>query len=166
MSAEFFPLFVSTRQKTVIIFGGGNIALRRLNTMLLFSCEICVIAREVKEEILALLAEHPDRMTVRKESFCSTKFKKVLEEKDVLFVTAATNERDTNRRIGEICRDRGIPVSVADSREESTFYFPGIAAEEPLVAGVIADGKDHPLAAEAKKKISEVCRDILRQKCR
>ena len=55
-----------------------------------------------------------------------------------------------NRRIGERCRERGIPVSVADAPEEGTFFFPALCEGERLVAGIVSrDGAhaDHALVA-------------------
>ena len=58
---------------------------------------------------------------------------------------AATDDRAVNRAVGEEARALGIPVSVADCREECTFFFPAVCQGGGLVAGVVSrGGGDHP----------------------
>ena len=60
------------------------------------------------------------------------------------------------RRIGEDCRAAGIPVSVADRAEESTFYFPAVCEGGGLIAGVVSDGTAHRAVAQAAERIRAV----------
>ncbi|WP_300298375.1 bifunctional precorrin-2 dehydrogenase/sirohydrochlorin ferrochelatase, partial [uncultured Intestinimonas sp.] len=70
---------------------------------------------------------------------------------------AATGDRDVNRTVGEEARARGIPVTVADRREECTFFFPAICEGGGVTAGLISQrGEDHRRAARAAKRVREV----------
>ena len=81
------------------------------------------------------------------------------DEEDCALVVAATSDRAVNRRIGERCRERGIPVSVADAPEEGTFFFPALCEGERLVAGIVSrDGAhaDHALVARAARDVRSI----------
>ena len=46
-----FPLFIDLKDKPVIVFGGGKIATRRVETLLDFKARVIVVAPEVSERI-------------------------------------------------------------------------------------------------------------------
>ena len=49
-----FPLFIDLKDKPVIVFGGGKIATRRVETLLDFKARVIVVAPEVSERISQL----------------------------------------------------------------------------------------------------------------
>ena len=78
------------------------------------------------------------------------------DEEGCALVVAATSDRAVNRHIGARCRERGIPVSVADAPEKGTFFFPALCEGERLVAGIVSrDGAhtDHALVARAARDV-------------
>lgn len=72
---------------------------------------------------------------------------------------AATDDRAVNRLVGEDARALGIPVSVADRREECTFLFPAVCLGEELVAGVVSANNDHKAVARAAAAIRETLKE-------
>lgn len=134
----FFPLFISIQDAPVLVAGGGRIALRRVEALLSFGAAVTVIAPELLPEFSALPVQW-----IRRKA----------EPDDVTacyrLVIAATSDRETNRLLGARARTLSVPVSVADARAESTFYFPAIIRGEGIVAGLISEnGENHRLAAE------------------
>lgn len=149
----YFPLFVSLQDKKCLIVGGGNIAFRRASTLSEFSCEILVIAPELSEGMKKLQKEGKVKVQLRKYE--------VDDCREAFLVVAATNDRELNRAIGKDGKEVGAFVSVADAREECTFFFPGVACdkESKAVVGVTASGQNHKLARE----LTNVCRKMLRE---
>jgi siroheme synthase (precorrin-2 oxidase/ferrochelatase) len=47
--------------------------------------------------------------------------------------------------LGAFCRERRIPVSVADAPDACTFYFPAIVTKGPAIIGVSSGGESHEL---------------------
>lgn len=68
---------------------------------------------------------------------------------------AATDCREVNHQVGREARALGIPVSVADCREECTFFFPALCTGHGVIAGVSGDGGDHRNTAEAARRIRQ-----------
>lgn len=71
-------------------------------------------------------------------------------------MVAATDDRQVNRQVGEDAARAGIFVSVADRKEESTFFFPALCTGGGLVAGVVSQGEEHKKTAEAAQAIRRV----------
>jgi precorrin-2 dehydrogenase/sirohydrochlorin ferrochelatase/precorrin-6A/cobalt-precorrin-6A reductase len=149
---RWFPFFLDILNKRVVIAGGGAIALRRVTTLLRFDCAIEIIAPALHGELAALAAANPDYVSVDLRPF---------EDGDCHgdYLLALTDDRELNHRISLECRKKGIPVSVADRREESTFYFPAVILWDKIVAALSSDGRDHALV----KKTADRLRNIIEE---
>jgi glutamyl-tRNA reductase len=144
---EWFPVFTATSGKTVVVVGGGAIAARRVKSLARFSWDVRVIAPVVCGDIEALAAEAGSRVSIERREY---------RQGDIAgaaFATAATNNREVNRCVGEECRMAGVPVSVADAAGESTFFFPALIVAGDIVVGVTSGGLDHKGASHAACKI-------------
>jgi len=144
---QWFPLFTNISKKTIVVFGAGKIAKRRMEALLQFHCSIRVVAPEVLPEVIAYGEEK--RLELRMKPYEATD----LEGAD--YVLAATNNKQINHEIYEKCKECNIPVNVADDKEKSDFYFPGIIRKKGITVGVTAEGRDHALAKKATRAISD-----------
>ena len=140
-----FPLFVDLSQRHVVVVGAGRIAARRVAVLAQFTPNITVVAPEVHEQIEALASAGRVRLARRAYEAAD------LEGADLAL--AATGDAGLNARICGECRALGIPVNVSSDRTLCDFYFPGVARQGGLVAGVSAGGEDHRLAAEATREV-------------
>ena len=139
---KFFPVFQNIANKKFLIAGGGGVALRRLKTLLRFDCMVEIIAPEICGGIEGIRDE---RLNVRRD---------VYREGDCRadFVIAATDDRAVNKMIAAECKAKNIPVSVADCKEESSFYFPALICTDDLTVGITSDGRDHRAVSIAAQK--------------
>jgi siroheme synthase-like protein len=155
--ADYFPLFINVREKAALVIGGGEVAARRVKTLLLFSCRIVVIAENPGPELCALAAARPQTIKVFRRRWAAGDCEGCL-------VVAATGERDVNRQIGEECGRKGIPVSVADRKEESTFFFPAVIEADDIIIGLSSDGKAPRQTKAAAAKIRALLNGDLHEK--
>lgn len=140
-----FPLFVDISGKRVLVAGAGKIASRRAAVLSEFGAAVLVAAPDGCDRMEKLEQEglvHWERRPVRETDLAGA-----------YLVIAATNRPEVNDRIAKLCRDRGIMISHAGDKSQCSFYFPGIAREGELVAGVVADGKSHSLAKQAAQSL-------------
>ena len=139
----------------MLIIGGGNIALRRVRTLLCFNFHLRIIAENIHRDLEALAQEYPERIDLERRQFCDGDVSP-LQGESFFFVIAATNDHNINQTISAECAGQNIPVSVASSKEESTFYFPAIAKHDTIVAGICSGGNDHHAVRNAAQKIRKV----------
>lgn len=161
--AEWFPMFVNINDTNVAVVGAGKIASRRIKTLLQFSCNLRIVAKEISEEIRQMVQEYN---TISKKNGVNRSIElleKEFEIEDIVganIVLAATNNREINQRIGQQCKERGVLVNVADAKEECDFYFPGVVMQGDLIIGITAQGKSHSLARKGSEAIRNAVKDL------
>ncbi len=150
---RYFPLFISLRDKRILIAGAGKIAARRAGILYSFGAGIVITAPECSAEMAELLKKQ------EKESGGNFVYrKKRFEESDLSgadLVLAATDDDALNHRIVQLCRERKLPVNNASCKGDCDFFFPAILQEDGLTIGVSSGGSDH-------KKVAEVCAKLRR----
>lgn len=140
-----FPLFVDLSGRRVTVVGGGAIALRRVKALLAYPCEITVVALSMLGELEALQRE--GRLTLRRKEY------EPADLDGAYLVVAATDDRAVNRRVALDAGKRGQHCSIADRREECTFYFPATVHYDGGVIGICGTGDDHGRTREVAAKI-------------
>ncbi len=145
-AGQWFPFYTNITEKEFLVIGAGKIAKRRIETLLKFDCRVRVVASEALDEVIGYHKEKRLELQLRPyvpDDICGADY-----------VLAATNDNEINYEIYLECKKRKIPVNVANCKEKSDFYFPGIIREDGLTVGVTAEGKNHALAKNATQAIS------------
>ena len=138
-----FPFFVDVRGKKILVIGGGNVAERRVNILSSYGADITVISPVVSENI---------------ERLASCCLKKKYQTGDIaalkpFLVLTATDDRQANHEAMLEAGSLDIHISVADCREECTFYFPAIMENERFIAGLVSKNGDHSGVKQTAEKI-------------
>ena len=141
----YFPVFMDIAGQDVLIVGGGTVALRKLEKLLLYGPQITLVAPSVDPMIMA----HPEVYIFERE------FEEEMLEKKKL-VTAATDDRTLNARIAALCREKGIPVNAVDQREDCTFLFPALVKRGELSIGISTGGASPTAARWVKEQIDNL----------
>jgi len=71
-------------------------------------------------------------------------------------VIAATDDRQANHEAMKEARALSVHVSVADSMEECTCWFPAVAENDGYIAGIVSKNGDHTGVKRLAKKMREV----------
>ena len=141
-----FPVFLDIEDKKILLVGAGQVAVRRIRTLLLFGADITVVAREIPEGQRREMEGFLETGKVRLRQ-------KRLEKADItpefLLVICAAGAPGADGNTKESCRERGIPVNIASDRSLSDFYFPAVVTGEDLSVGIAGDGQDHGRTARA-----------------
>lgn len=135
-----FPLFISLDNKKAVVIGSGNIAQRRINTLLKYNALVKVISPNAGENIAnsdIIDKEKIQNIICEDREFVSG------DTNGATVVVTATDNRAVNNAVYLEASEQNIPISVADSKDESNFYFPAIWAKDGLSIGIVGDGTDH-----------------------
>ena len=147
----FFPLFVDMRGRKALVIGGGKIAERRIKTLTSFGVDITVISPASGEHIVTAASQGILQLIERKYEHGD------ITELKPFLVIAATDDRQANHEAMLEAASLDIHVSVADRREECSFYFPAIAQSDAYLAGLVSKNGDH----KGVKRMAEAIRGIL-----
>ena len=142
-----FPLFINIEQKKCVIIGGGNVAQRKIETLIGFGALITVISPNVTEKIRKL-----------SEADLLTWICKTYSERDIVgayMVIAATCDVSINERIYQEAVRNNIFVNVADSSEKCTFIFPSVVRRDELVIGISTSGNYPALSKKVKEELEK-----------
>lgn len=141
----YFPMFVDLSQKKITIIGAGNIARRRVSTLVMFTQNLLVVAPEIDKDIELMSKQYEFMISVKE-----------YEIKDILksdIVIAATNNLSLNNIIYKDCKDLGILVNVCSDKTKCDFYFPAIVQKDDVTIGITSGGQNHKLVRETANKI-------------
>ena len=128
-----------------LIVGGGKVALRKARNLAEGEFRFSVIAPEILDGFAVLPFAHLERRTFQDADI------------DALppwaLVFACTDNREVNRRIGELARARNIPVVVTDRQAESTFFTPATMRDGDIAVAVSTGGASPGLARMIRERI-------------
>lgn len=144
----FFPFFINLTGQEGLIVGGGVVALRKIEKLLPYGAKLTVCAPEFHPEILAIPGLTLYRGTFEPPMIAGKKF-----------VIAATDDRELNRAISELCQAKNILVNVVDDRELCGFVFPALVKQGELSIGISTGGASPVAAAYLKKQIAQAIPD-------
>ncbi|MDR1518931.1 MAG: NAD(P)-dependent oxidoreductase [Planctomycetota bacterium] len=142
-----FPIFINLRGVEVLVIGAGGVAVRRIGALLDFGARVRVVAPE--------LSAGMERCLGREGLIWEKRRYRSRDMDGVALAVAASNDRKVNRRAGLDARKRGVPVSVADRRDECSFFFPALIRSGRLTAGLVSRRGDHALVRRAAAKMRD-----------
>ncbi|MCD8139937.1 MAG: glutamyl-tRNA reductase [Planctomycetaceae bacterium] len=141
-----FPAFINLHGQTALVVGGGLVAARRTDVLLSFGARVRLISPDIGPEMRRLLDR--EGLLWRQRGYDTN------DLEGVTLAVAATDDRALNCHIGQEAKENAVLVSVADKREECSFYFPAIIRSENLTAGLVSnDGRQHHLVKKAAARL-------------
>lgn len=135
---DFLPLFHNLKGRTVLVVGGGEIALRKARLLSEAGAVLRVVAPEVEPQ-LCELTEQSGGQTLTRRYVAS-------DLSGCVLVIAATDDEPLNAQVSEDAKALGMPVNVVDSPQLCTVIFPAIVDRSPLMIAV-SSGGDAPVLA-------------------
>ena len=149
MANKFFPVSIDLNNKNVLVIGAGKIALRKVETLLNYNCNIIVITKEVLEERFLEL-ERNDKIKILKNQVFEEKFLQ-----DIFLVVVATDNEILNKEISQLCMSKNILVNNITSKDDMNVRFMSIYEEDNIQIAISANGNPKK-AVEIKNKIKNI----------
>ncbi|MBD9415015.1 uroporphyrinogen-III C-methyltransferase [Pseudomonas sp. PDM16] len=140
---DFLPLFHKLQGRTVLVVGGGEVALRKARLLSDAGGRLRVVAPEVRGELRELAGEEGVLLRGYESA----------DLQGVALVIAATDDEPLNARISAEAQALGIPVNVVDAPALCSVIFPAIVDRSPLIVAVTSGGDAPVLARLIRAKI-------------
>lgn len=142
---DYFPLFLSLKQRPCLVVGAGEIAARKIELLSRAGADITVVASDIGGSVAAMRERHA--LNIRQKAF---------EESDLdgmHLVVSATNQRTVNMEITRAAKQRNLLINVVDNPDLCNFIFPAIIDRSPVIAAVSSGGASPVLARLLRAKV-------------
>ena len=146
-----FPVFLKLHELDLLVVGGGNVGLEKLEAILRNSprARVTVVGKEIlRKEIYKLAEKHPFVRVVE------DKFRrKYLRNKDI--VVLATDSRPLHEKIVKINKRKRLLTNVADTPDLCDFYLGSVVKKGDLKIGISSNGKSPTLTKRIREYLEE-----------
>jgi len=134
-----------------LVVGGGDVAQRKIDTLLATEAKVDVVAKSVGQGVRGRC--RAAGIPIQERPF---------EEHDVvgrLLVVAATGDAAVNRAVQQACAKHHVLVNCVDDAEHSTALFPAIVNRGPVTVGISTEGTSPTLARRLRERIEAMLPD-------
>ncbi|ALF18288.1 precorrin-2 dehydrogenase/sirohydrochlorin ferrochelatase family protein [Fusobacterium animalis] len=149
MANKFFPVSINLNNKNILVIGAGKIALRKVETLMSYNCNILVITKDMLEEKFLELEKNNKIKILKNQEFD----KKFLE--NIFLVIAATDNEVLNKNISQLCINKNILVNNITSKDDMNVRFASIYEKDDVQIAISANGNPKK-AIEIKNKIKNI----------
>ena len=150
-------IHLNLQGRLVIVIGGGNEALKRINSLLEEKCQILVISNELNSQIKTLVKSK------------KIKFKKQkIQNSDILsiykpyMVITTTNDKKLNQKIINDAKNKKIIAYSSDNPELSDFANPAIIDfENTIKIAIFTGGKSPAMSKKLRIESEKIFKKII-----
>ena len=149
MANKFFPVSIDLNNKNILVIGAGKIALRKVETLMSYNCNILIITKDILEEKFLEL-EKNNKIKILKNQEFEEKF---LE--NIFLVVVATDNEVLNKNISQLCINKNILVNNITSKDDMNVRFMSTYEKDDIQIAISANGNPKK-AVEIKNKIKDI----------
>ena len=129
-----YPVFLKLENMQVLLVGGGNVGLEKLQSLLGNSpaAAITIVAPFIREELREFIKDFAACKLIERNFEAAD-----LENKQI--VVCATDNKELHKQIKELANAKGLLVNVADTPELCDFYLGSIVQKGSLKIAISTD---------------------------
>lgn len=125
---NWLPLLHRSNDVKFIIFGGGQVAQRKVQTLIKFTSAITVVSPRLDSRLQAFAdkgqIQHINALAQQDHVHAGSR------------IVAATDDAQVNQQIAQWAKRLACPISIADDPENSDFIFPAIIDRNPVMIAI------------------------------
>ena len=141
----YYPIFLNLSGRNCIVAGGGQIALRKVTTLMQYGADITVISPLLCKGLSALACA--GKIQVRRRAY------EAGDLEGAYIAIIATGNRSVNRQASLEARGNKVPVNVVDDAELSDFILPSIVRRGSVSIAISTAGKSPALARKLRTRL-------------
>jgi len=143
--ANPYPVGLLIKDKRCLVVGGGNVAARKVLTLLEHGAKVTVVSPELCPELQTIL-----------KAGKVTWVRRIYSSKDIegmQLIVAATNEAAVNLEVSRDARENRVLVNVVDDEKLSDFILPAFFCRGNLMVTISTSGQSPALARKIKEQL-------------
>lgn len=142
---NWLPLLHRSDDVRFLIFGGGQVAQRKVQTLLKFNCVVKLVSPQLNATLQQMVADGKVKYLA-----CEAQAEHVSAGYRVV---AATNSREVNQAIAGWAKTNLCPVSIADDPKGSDFIFPAIIDRHPIMVAISSSSESPALTRYLRNQL-------------
>ncbi len=142
---EIYPVSLLMEGRQAVVLGGGEVAERKVLSLLQAQAAVRVVAPEATPRITSLAAEGAIVWRRGKATRADIA--------DAFLVILATDDPDLNVRMASIAQGMGKLVNAVDQPEACNFFVPACVRRGPVVIAVATGGASPALAKRIRREL-------------
>ena len=148
---------LNLRSILVIVIGGGNEALKRINSLLEEKCQIIVISNVINNQIKTLVKNKKIKFKKQKIQNSS-----ILSVYKPYMIITTTNDKKLNQKIINDAKNKKIIAYSSDNPELSDFANPAIIDFENIIQiAIFTGGKSPAMSKKLRMKSEKIFKKII-----
>jgi len=143
----FYPVYLRLDGKLCVVIGGGNVAYRKVLTLLEYGGSVRLVSDSIIPDLEKLVQEQ--KLEYHSKEFSAD------DLSGAFVVIGATDNPSVNALIYKTASSKGMLVNIVDSPDECNFIVPSIVRSGDLCISISTGGKSPALAKKTRKKLQE-----------
>ncbi len=153
---RYFPISVDTKDKKILVAGGGRAAFLKLKSLIFTMASIDVVSASFSDEVLKLSNNYPNKLFLKTMTINPNS---IDFEDDYIIVFACTDNKEVNKKLRLYFKHKKVQVLTSDDRENSDFITSSLLHRGNITIAVNTEGRS-PTASkmiikEAEKILTE-----------
>jgi uroporphyrin-III C-methyltransferase/precorrin-2 dehydrogenase/sirohydrochlorin ferrochelatase len=145
---KYLPVFLNIKNEPCLVIGGGDIAQRKVRSLLRAGAKVTVLSPDLSPGLKVLLDQG------------AIIFEEALFTPEALrgfkLVISSTNQRPVNECVASSAKALGIPVNVVDCPDLCTFIFPALIDRSPIILAISTGGASPILARVLRSRLESL----------
>ena len=143
--SSYYPVYLSLEGKKCVVVGGGEVAWRKVETLLAAGTKVCLVSPEITPGIDELV-KAGKLVHIRREY-------RTGDLEGAFLVIGATDNEDINRQVACDAEKTGILVNIVDVPKLCNFIVPSKVERGDLIISISTGGTSPALAKKIRKQL-------------
>lgn len=144
---RYYPIFLDLLARPCLVVGGGEVAERKVHSLLQAGGQVTVISPTLTAQLQAWETER--RIAVHLRPY------ETEDLKGFALVFAATDDEQLQCRVAAEARAAGVLVNVVDRPELCSFIVPALVSQGDLTVAISTNGASPALARQIRRTLEQ-----------
>lgn len=144
---SFYPVYLDLTNKLCVVVGGGNVALRKVKTLLECGGQVRLVSKGVVPGLEEIIKK--GEVEYRKKLFSTD------DISEAFLVIGATNDHSVNTLVYKTASEEKILVNIVDIPSKCNFIVPSAIRQGDLCISISTGGKSPALAKKMRKSLQK-----------
>lgn len=158
---RYYPIAIDTKDKDILVLGGGRAAYLKLKKLVNTYAIITVISKEFCQDIINLQKSNNEKLVLRIKTIDKEKLD-FSDEYSVVFI--CTDDKDLNNELYKYFKHKKVLAMMSDNREGSDFISSAVLEKENITIAFNTEGRSPTAAKLLLKETEKILTDELIEK--